>query len=305
MDRRAEHGREKALRFAEFCRLRFVLRESDDRTAEELGFGSREALYLQLEDDGSPVCGKCGLAYPDADHHEEHRRKRPEVESEPKLRLPPARDATALFGAALEELNEYPALIDSEEGWVKGRLFATYMVDRDSPELLRGEEYSRERWQALAERFGFDSEDEEAWVPIGSAGVGRVGRAPSGWLIALIGAYALAGQPLAPLVERLHPRPEDADAEELHAKAEDLLEAADHLATLVRGGRLGKGNRPKDTPDRDVFAAWIVRGIEESEGPLDDDDLRNRLRKYFSDADEWLTANKLHRLRHAGLESPE
>jgi hypothetical protein len=56
----------------------------------------------------------------------------------------------------------------------------------------------------------------------------------------------------------MHPRPDDADTEELDTKVKSLLEAADHLATLVRGGRLGKGNRPKDMFNRDAFAAWII-----------------------------------------------
>jgi hypothetical protein len=196
-------------------------------------------------------------------------------------------------------------LVGTEDGWVKGKLFATYNVERGFPEISRREDHSEEPGTELGERHGFGSEEDAAEVLTGTAGVERGGRAPSRWLIALIGAYALAGRPLKPLIQKLHPRPSDADEDELDLKAKSLLEAADHLATLVRGGRLGKGNRPDDMPNRDVFAAWFVRGIEESGGPLPDDELRNELKKYFSDADEWLTANKIHRLRHAGLKLPE
>jgi hypothetical protein len=178
-------------------------------------------------------------------------------------------------------------------------------VDWEAPDLLRREDYSEELWQELSERYGIGLEDEVAYISAGAAGVERVGRAPSRWLIALIGAYALAGKPIAPLVNKLHPRPDDVDGDELDLKVESLLEAADHLATLVRGGRLGKGNRPKDVSNRVAFAAWIIRDLEESDGPLPDDELRDRLKRYFSDVDEWLTTNKIHRLRHAALEPPE
>jgi hypothetical protein len=43
-----------------------------------------------------------------------------------------------LFGAALEEFKEYLVLVDIEESWVKGKLFITFNVEREAPDLLRG-----------------------------------------------------------------------------------------------------------------------------------------------------------------------
>lgn len=97
----------------------------------------------------------------------------------------------------------------------------------------------------------------------------------------LIAAYALAGWPLRPLIERLHPEPDSADKRGVGEKVDQLWEAADHLATLVRGGKLGKGTRPPKVPDQEVFVAWLIHSLEEEEGLLSDEEVLARLKKTY------------------------
>ena len=73
---RAACRKEKALRFVTFCVRQFIMGLTDDQIATEMGFGSVEVLYKQLESDGSPVCVVCCRLYPEPYHREEHKSKR-------------------------------------------------------------------------------------------------------------------------------------------------------------------------------------------------------------------------------------
>jgi hypothetical protein len=57
MDEAANNPEQKALRFAMFCTRRLHFKQADGQVANEMGFGSADVLYKQLESDGSPVCG--------------------------------------------------------------------------------------------------------------------------------------------------------------------------------------------------------------------------------------------------------
>ena len=76
MDKAAKDQEAKARRFIEYSRLRCATELTADQIAERMTFGSAEALYKQLELDGSPVCGVCGQLYPEPGHREKHRSKR-------------------------------------------------------------------------------------------------------------------------------------------------------------------------------------------------------------------------------------
>ena len=303
---KAKDRNEKALRFTKFCAWHLRLKRPVNQIADELGFESPETLYRQLESDGSPVCGVCGLLYPDPNHREEHERKpQPKLNTETWIKLPPANAAGGLFRRALKQFDDYLGLVSIEESWLRGKSFRTYNVDRDGVELVRRERYTEAEWKKLCERYDADPETDELYAPVGSASVGRVGRAPSDWLIALIAAYALAGWPLRPPIERLHPEPDCADERGVREKVDQLWEAADHLATLIRGGKLGKGNRPPKVPDEKVFLAWLIHGLEEEEGLLSDEGVLARLKETFPNLAKDLTASQIHRIRHLGLKPPQ
>ena len=274
-----DHER-KARAFVEFCIRRFG-DEQEERIAEEMGFGSAEALHKQLENDGSPVCGVCGVLYPEPDHREAHepkkRGRRSGVGGGHRMQLPAPSRARGLFRQALESLDEFMAFVDAEEGWLegnvedggrfKGKRFITHSVDRGTPEIARREEFAEDEWRELCERHGADPSRDRVVVSVGEAAPGGVGRAPSYFLTALIAAYALAGRPLtAPgslgepslpaLIEALHPDPDSADMGKIYAKVAALRGAAEHLAARVRGGVVGAGSPIETVSHQEHFLAW-------------------------------------------------
>jgi hypothetical protein len=230
LDSMAKDRQAKALRFVNLLRLRFSSGLAEEQIAAEMGFRSAAILHRQLQADGSPVCGVCGLLYPEPDHREEHKDRRkkrqPGVGGGHRVKLPDAGAAEGLFREALGELNQYLYFVDMEESWLEGNLeedgfkgkqFITHSVDRDSVEVARREDYKRRgdpteaAWKELCERYGADPQSEEIVVSVGSAAPGGVSRTPSTFLTALVAAYELAALPLERLVEALHPDPDSTD----------------------------------------------------------------------------------------------
>jgi len=286
---------DKALRFAGFCVRRFKTGLTDQQIATEMGFRTAEMLYRQLGVDGSPVCGVCGRLYPEPGHFEEHKGKRkkrqPGVGGGRRVRLPDASRARGLFRLALKSLDEFIAFVDAEEGWLegnvegegrfKGKRFITHSVDRDASEIARREDFAEDEWRALCEQHGDDPGRDRVVVPAGEATPGGVERAPSYFLTVLVAVCALAGRPLtAPgplgepplpaLIEALHPDPGSADMDQVYAKLDLLREAAEHLATLVRGGVVESGRGIEEVSRQEHFAAWLVHGLGEEGGIPDD-----------------------------------
>ena len=274
MDSAAADRERKARTFLEFCIRRFDDEQEDEqeeRIAAEMGFGSAEALHKQLENDGSPVCGVCGVLYPEPDHREAHepkeRKRRPGVGGGLRVRLPRTGDARGLFRKALAELEEFMHFAEAEEGWVEGgvkegrfegKRFITHSVERGVREVADRREYTEEGWRRLCEELGADPElEEQVTVSVADeASPGGVSRTPSSWLVALVGAYALAGRPLAPLVEELHHDPASVDAEGLQRSAANLRKAAGQLGARVRGRVVGGGRPIEGVSRREHFLVW-------------------------------------------------
>ena len=158
---------EKALRYVKLCAYREQDRE-EDWIAKELEFGSPEALYKQLSQDGFPVCTVCGETTVQSGHCERPRQPRqPDLGGGRRIKLPEASRAQSLFRQALKELDVYIHFADSEEGWLhgnfdeeegqfKGKRFLTHSVDRDAWEVARRERFTEEEWKELCEQHGVD-----------------------------------------------------------------------------------------------------------------------------------------------------
>jgi hypothetical protein len=323
MDRATKDQKLKARRFVAYCRLQFATDLTADQIANRMDFGSAEALYKQLESDGSPVCGVCGLLYPEPGHREEHvgkrRKRQPGVGGGHRIRLPDASDAEGLFREALGELDRYLFFVGMEESWLEGNLeedgfkgkhFITHSVDRDSVEVARREDYRRRddpteaAWKELCERHGVDPESEEIVVSVGSAAPGGVSRTPSAFLTALVADYELAALPLERLVEALHHDPDSTDWEGLYATAERLRKTAGHLAARVRGGAVEGGRGVEEVPREEHFAAWLIRYLE-VEGAATDDEIHQRLQRSLPDLADRLTTKDISRIRLERLDPPE
>jgi len=309
---------ERALRYVKLCVFRQQSAE-EDWIAQELGFGTPEVLYQQLSQDGFPVCTVCGETPVHSGHCERPRQQRqPDLGSGRRIKLPDASRARSLFRQALKELDMYIHFVDDEEGWLqgdfneeegqfKGKRFITHSVDRDVWEVARREEFTEEQWKVLCEQHGVDPSRDQFVLSVGvEASAGGVGRTPSTFLSRLIAMYALAHQPLPPLIEALHYDPETADMKKVYAKVEELREVAGHLASRVRGGVVERGRGVEEISHDEHFAAWLIHRFEE-EGASSDEEINERLKKTFPKFADWLGLDpkEIARIRRQRLELPQ
>lgn len=317
MDEAAKNQEQKARRFVTFCVRRLHKNQADGQIATEMGFRSAEVLYKQLESDGSPVCGVCGLLYPEPDHREGHKSKRrkrqPDVGSGRRVRLPDTSSASKLFRTALEEFELYISLAEAEESWLegnteqgkfKGKHFITHSVERDALEVARREEFTEEGWREICEEHGGDPDRDQVVLSRGEASPGGVTRTPSMFLVALVAAHALANRPIVPLVQALHYAPDSVAWDQLVDNVDELRKVAGHLATRVRGGTVESGRGVEEISPEEHFLAWCIRTLDK-EGLPSDEAVLVRLRKTFPSVTGELTVGDVDRIRRERLEPPE
>lgn len=84
-----------------------------------------------------------------------------------------------------------------------------------------------------------------------------------------------------------------------------LAKAADHLAVLLRGGKLGKGNRADDVSEVEQFLAWEIRYALDKDGTLTDEELCEQLTRYYKIIEKDLTPDYVSWIRHLGLIPPD
>ncbi len=282
-----------ALRYTQYCVLR-VHGKSEDQIKAEFEVGSLEALYRTLIQDGYPVCPVCGETPAQPNHCERRTKRRKARNSDSgSVKLPPPRDAIPLFQEVIGSFDKFSygdlcgyceELTYLEEELHGEKRFVSAIVDRPENHMalpLRREDFSEEEWRRMCEILGEDpkrkSEISSSDLPFEVEHQG-VHRTPDKGLILLIGTYALMRNNLDPLIEKLHPDAGSADREQLESAKEKLRRAAEHLATLIRGGRVGKG-APKGELSRkeafyaDVIASWkdVGLGYEEIRTRLEED----------------------------------
>jgi hypothetical protein len=118
-----------------------------------------------------------------------------------------------------------------------------------------------ESWRKFCEQHGADPEaeffDEPGDAILAPAGAAPVPPEP---LTRLVGAYALSGEPIEPLLEALHPAPEEIDRERLAQALEEQRKKTGQLSALVRGGKLRTGPPAEDLdPLRHAMTVYIHR----------------------------------------------
>lgn len=232
-------------------------------------------MRQQLEEWGLPPWFVEGEAPPKepADTNE----KRPPTERKakqgkgPEVELPRAADAENLFYEAIRKLRHALDRIDTRKEFLKDnrfRLLSDYSNPSSGPMTI-------------------------------PEGTRRVPHEPLPELIAL---YALAGEPLEPLLEILHPdHPRAGENRELKKalkkKLEELRTITGHLAIMVRGGSVNKG-RPSEQDPMDQAAGRYV--TKRSGKSATDEEIARELAEYlpeqrYSEAD-------VERLREFDLE---
>ncbi len=247
-----------ALRYTRYCVFR-VQGVSEDQIKIEFEVGSIEAVYRMLIQDGHPVCPVCGKTPAFADHCEKKdKRRKARGETRPStLELPPARRAIPLFEGVIGSLHSfsdgglhhYCEDLRHLEEKIHGKRFTSNLIFENEAgfeETLSREDYSEKDWSALCEGLSQDPQVTDEITPYdvsSGPGLSVLGarRTPAEQLVVLIAVYALMRKNLDPLVDSLHPEPSLSDRQQLESVREDLRLAAEQMATLVRGGKVGRG----------------------------------------------------------------
>jgi hypothetical protein len=251
--------------FATYAYMKFQEHQnvSDDEIAKKyLGFGSAEIMYQQL--------GQWGLSVPDWMRGETTTKERQRNARRPRggggapVELPPARGAVGQILKALEKLSSSVRELEQRKEYEQDGRF---VVKREVPLNLvhRRDELPDSVWRELRAQHGTDStaaEIVEEAPTIIEAPVGG-SRIPPEPLPSLLAAYALSGEPLGALIDKLHPPGADVDREALSkalAAVQERLElAAGQLARLMRGGEVKRGAPPGDLSWPEMWAAKRIR----------------------------------------------
>jgi hypothetical protein len=288
-----------------------LLRGLEERGLGE--FGSLAALYRQLANDGFPVCTVCGETPVDPNHSEtpSERRRWAKTHGGSLDRLPPVGAARDLFLDALEGLKVYIDSLGFQVDWLLGnKHFITAWVDRGVYKIVRRTECSEGEWLNFCELYGVSPEETDALeLPTMESSPAGLNRNPSEELAALIAAYALSPdgltrRPFEPLLEALHPNPAAADRHQLKQKIEDLRKVSRHLATVVRGGTLGRGAPIGEVSPGEHFLAWDMKELDPG-GVLSDEEMLQRLQARWRESMDVFTPEDIRRLRSLNLPLPD
>ncbi len=283
----------KVYRYVQFYIYR-TQKVSEQEIARRLGAESPTALYQALQRDGFPVCPICG-ATPEGLGHcgpPVAKRKRRARQGGEAIELPPAREARGLFREATQALSKivdpptppidhngvtFRQMVDSVdllgdlEEFLQGERFVSASVYRPNPDeiILRRGDFTEEGWIAACKDHGEDPSEDV--ILTDSVGVSPQGanQTPAKVLVKLIGAYVLAGLPLDPLLEKLHPEPEEADREQLNAliygkpvnngrRTEGMMDKVRQIARVVRGGKVRTGPPTEELSREELRAAWEI-----------------------------------------------
>jgi hypothetical protein len=277
---------------------------ADEKIAEEIGFGSAEAMRIQLRSWGLPgwMVGE-----PERDAAPKARKAR--AGAGKPVELPPAKNAISLFKSELQRLfDEVDRLPWRRESLQDGRFVVAQKYDA-SPEtssedqvfapVERGDA-SAEEWREFCKEHGHDPSQEIVYQPVTLVmqprGASPVPPEPLGTLISL---HVLRGGTLKELIDALHPDPENADTEQLEGIVDRLEKESRRLATGVRGGNVRTGRKAAPLPELEHALAVHIRS-RRGEGASD-----KQIRKEISETlpgDAQLTEKEMTRLGNLQLE---
>src|SRR5215212_1014001 len=262
--------------------LRLDRRYSEDEVAQKLGFGSVEAMHMQLKRWGVPEWMLDEAPANERSAVERRRKARRSRHGDAALaELPAAGDAAELFLGALEKLEADARDLKKRKEFHQERRF----VAQKSSQLTRvhrRDEVPDEIWQEICARQGKDPattevvEEDPISIEVAVGG----SKTPLAPLPALIAAYALSGEPLGVLIDKLHPLPEGTDREALVSASADIQQrlelAAAQLAQVIRGGEVKQGPPPGELPWVEMWAAKQIR--ERRRRGETDEEIRSFLR---------------------------
>ncbi len=278
----------------------------EDQIAHKFNFESPAALYQRLSQDGFPVCRVCGHTPAESNHcknETERRQRRARKGTGQAIELPPAKEAEDLFRRAIKSLEKGLLALDSRKEFYRDERFETVS---DYPQASgtyaremypTGEDWDKE-WEKVCKEHGQEPNVDSFFVQNAPITISEgATQSPPEPLTELIALYVLAGMPLNPLLEALHPDPSSADHERLRQAVEQLRLKSGQLGTLVRGGRIRRGPSTGELSHHEQNAARFIQ---------------RRLRQGFSEAEiskllseHGYTRQYITRLKNLRIEPPQ
>jgi hypothetical protein len=261
----------KALAF--WCFYALEDEEPPDSVLEKLGFGSVDAMRIQLGNWGVPDWAtektptvKDAKA-PNHAPGEKKARGSGEITD-----LPPAANATSIFRGAIEKLSVFVERLPSRKEQRQGNRFVVSYAKSLWEPQEPGEEYGYLEAPPYAEP---DEDGNRSYMgdQIYRRVAGGASRIPDDDLTAAIAAAVLTGATTDDLIDVL----QDAPPQWHRKKARELVEGKDglkkragQLAALMRGYPVGKGHRTNEASKEWQSAAWVAQerwgyGYEEKE----------------------------------------
>lgn len=233
--------------------------------------------------------------------------------SGPVKELPQASNATPLFREKLEALTQGNEDLRYRKEKLQGGRFQQSAVYTD-PVYLKRDLMSAEEWKSICEQFGMDPEADnflDKRAKTWSLGDGTP--TPQAPLPALIAVYVLMEGDLEPLLDALYPGvppPEVrnqirtfVEGKKNDDKRDGLKTVARQLATLVRGGEVGKGRDPAFLSRREVNLACRITEARKT-GVPDPEIFEKLLHNLWPKLEKELTWDEYCRLRALNLKWP-
>lgn len=233
--------------------------------------------------------------------------------SGPVKELPPASNAAPLFREKLEALTQGNEDLRHRKEKLQGGRFQQSALYTD-PFYLKRDLMSAEEWRSICEQFDMDPEADnflDKRAKTWSLGDGTP--TPQAPLPALIAVYVLMEGDLEPLLDALYPGtppPEVRDQIRTFVegkknidKRDGLKTVARQLATLIRGGEVGKGRDPVDLSRLEVNLACRITDDRET-GVPDREIFENLRHNLGPKLEEELTWDEFCRLRDLNLKWP-
>jgi hypothetical protein len=247
--------------------------EPDDSVLEKLGFGSVDAMRIQLGNwevpdwatEKTPTVKDAKA--PNHAPGEKKARGSGEITD-----LPPAANAISIFRGTIEKLSVFVERLPLRKEHRQGNRFVV--------------SYAKPFWEPPepGEEHGYlevppdEEPDEDGYTRFTGAEfyrrvAGGASRFPDDGLTAAIAAAILTGATTDELIDVLQDAPAEGDrkkARELVEGKDGLKKRAGQLAALMRGYPVGKGHRTNEASKEWQSAAWVVQerwgyGYEEKE----------------------------------------
>jgi hypothetical protein len=322
-------GRAEAYKKLEkLCVLRQDTDLTEEQRAQAAGWGSAEAMHIQLKNWGLP-----GLLGEEDPARGGEIKKRKAQKSGQEENLPYASEAQDLFRNVVARLilfvEQLPFLDeyfeegrftsissfrdDDSGGYEKSlqRLRNTNKeIDLPRPRISEEGYKKIEKWNEKL-GGGLLRGDYQHFTSTFYTHGGK--KTPNEGLVCLIALYALLNESVDPLIERLHPKPVEVDQgklyEEKHGYVTELKSNAGKLAITVRGQEVPVAKGPGEISPEEM---WVTLNLIMPfvEGGWSDEEIYQNIKDNLLDEDdkfegEKYTVKEIQRLRGLLLKTPE